>query len=79
MAHVRTPRSRWIDAGLDALAMGGPGAVRIEPLAQALGVTKGGFYWHFDDRGALLEELISNEIMHRVERELDLEYERLEI
>jgi AcrR family transcriptional regulator len=58
VARARTPRNRWIDVALDALATGGPEAVRIEPLAQALGVTKGGFYWHFDDRGALLEELL---------------------
>lgn len=40
------------------LAAGGPEAVRIEPLAAALGVSRGGFYWHFDDRGALLEEML---------------------
>jgi AcrR family transcriptional regulator len=55
---MRTPRSRWIDEGLDALATGGPGAVRIESLARALGVTKGGFYGYFDGRGALLDELL---------------------
>jgi AcrR family transcriptional regulator len=58
MALTRTPRTSWIDAGLRALGAGGPDAVRIEPLAQALGVTKGGFYWHFDDRRALLEEML---------------------
>jgi AcrR family transcriptional regulator len=58
MAPARTPRSRWIDEGLRALATGGPDAVRIEPLAKALGVTKGGFYWHFADRGALLKEML---------------------
>ena len=58
VAVTRTPRSRWIDEGLRALAAGGPDAVRIESLAQALGVTKGGFYWHFDDRRALLEEML---------------------
>src|SRR5688572_31323436 len=58
MALTRTPRTSWIDAGLRALAAGGPDAVRIEPLAQALGVTKGGFYWHFADRKALLEEML---------------------
>jgi AcrR family transcriptional regulator len=58
MAVTRTPRSRWIDEGLRALAAGGPDAVRIEPLAQALGVSKGGFYWHFDDRRALLGEML---------------------
>lgn len=76
MARARIPRSRWIDAGLEALATGGPGAVRIEPLAQALGVTKGGFYWHFNDRGALLEELLDtwehtlvDEVIERLEAE----------
>jgi AcrR family transcriptional regulator len=58
MATVRTPRANWIDEGLRALGRGGPEAVRIEPLARALGVSKGGFYWHFDDRGALLEEIL---------------------
>src|SRR4051812_24328141 len=59
MAVVRTPRTRWIDEGLKALASGGgPEAVRVEPLAQTLGVTKGGFYWHFTDRGALLDEMV---------------------
>jgi AcrR family transcriptional regulator len=73
-APVRTPRSSWIDAGLRALAAGGPDAVRIEPLAQALGVTRGGFYWHFDDRRALLEEMLdtwerrsTDEVLERVE------------
>ena len=75
MASTRTPRSRWIDEGLRALAAGGPDAVRIEPLAQALGVTKGGFYWHFEDRRALLEEMLDtwerasiDEVIERVER-----------
>ena len=58
-ARVRTPRNEWIDAGLRALAAGGPDAVRVESLAHALGVTKGGFYWHFKNRGALLDELLN--------------------
>jgi len=58
MATARTPRDRWIEAGLGVLASGGPEAVRIEPLAQSLGVSKGGFYWHFADRRALLGEML---------------------
>ena len=54
----RTPRTRWIDEGLQALAAGGSDAVRIEPLARTLGVTKGGFYGYFDDRRALLDEML---------------------
>ena len=73
-AITRTPRSRWIEEGLRALAAGGPDAVRVEALAQALGVTKGGFYGHFADRGALLAEMLDtwerkaiDEVLERVE------------
>lgn len=58
MAVLRTSRSSWIDAGLQALADGGPDAVRVEVLAQALGVTKGGFYGQFADRRGLLQEML---------------------
>jgi AcrR family transcriptional regulator len=75
-APTRTPRSKWIEAGLRALAAGGPDAVRIEPLAQTLGVTRGGFYWHFEDRGALLEQMLDtwertsiDDVIERVEGE----------
>ena len=75
-APTRTPRSSWIDEGLKVLAEGGPDAVRIDSLAKALGVTRGGFYWHFDDRRALLDEMLDtwehrslDEVLERVERE----------
>jgi AcrR family transcriptional regulator len=73
---IRTPRSTWIDEGLRALAAGGPDAVRIELLARALGVTRGGFYWHFSGRAALLEEMLdtwelttTDEVIEQVESE----------
>jgi AcrR family transcriptional regulator len=75
-APTRTPRTSWIQEGLRALGVGGPDAVRIEKLAQTLGVTKGGFYWHFEDRPALLDEmldawerLVVDEVIDRVESE----------
>lgn len=58
MPELRTPRESWIAEGLRALGVGGPDAVRVEKLARALGVTKGGFYGCFADRGALLEEML---------------------
>ena len=58
VAKVRTPRGAWVHAALQALAAGGPDAVRIEALAVDLGVSKGGFYWHFADRQALLTEML---------------------
>src|SRR3954462_14011060 len=73
---ARTPRTTWIDAGLHALATGGPAAVRIEPLAQQLGVTRGGFYGYFKGRGAFLDELLdtweqrsTDDVLERVESE----------
>jgi AcrR family transcriptional regulator len=83
-APTRTPRSTWIDAGLAALAAGGPEAVRIEPLATRLGVTRGGFYWHFASRGAFLGELLdawerrsTDDVLERVEAEGGEAEERL--
>jgi AcrR family transcriptional regulator len=58
MANVRTPRGAWVEAALKALGAGGPDAVRVEALAASLGVSKGGFYWHFADRQALLGEML---------------------
>ena len=43
----------WTEAALAALARDGLKAVAVEPLARALGTTKGSFYWHFADRDAL--------------------------
>lgn len=74
MAKPRTPRRAWIDQGLRALAAGGPDAVRVEALAESLGVTKGGFYGYFADRPALLTEMldtweleVTDKIIQRVE------------
>ncbi len=55
---ARVPRGLWIRQGLRALADGGPDAVRVEPLARVLGVTRGSFYWHFADRRALLDGML---------------------
>lgn len=46
-------REQWADAALEALG-DGVEALAVEPLARRLGVTKGSFYWHFEDRSALL-------------------------
>jgi len=74
MAATRAPRSAWTGAALRALAAGGPDAVRVEPLARALGITKGSFYWHFDNRDALLGDVLDawervsvDEVIERVE------------
>ncbi len=45
-------------AAVRAIGGGGVDAVAVEPLAKKLGVTKGSFYWHFKNRGALLEAVL---------------------
>ena len=76
VAQIRTPQSTWIDAGLQALAAGGPDAVRVDLLAKALGVTRGGFYWHFASRQVFLDALLDAweqrstfDVLQRVEEE----------
>jgi AcrR family transcriptional regulator len=51
-------REDWLRAARLALLTGGAAAVRVERLAEALGVTKGSFYWHFRNRDELLEALL---------------------
>jgi AcrR family transcriptional regulator len=42
----------WLDQGLRVLAASGFTALKAEPLAKAMGVSRGSFYWHFADVGA---------------------------
>jgi AcrR family transcriptional regulator len=67
-------KPQWLSAGLDALRKGGVAAVRVERLAAGVGVTKGSFYHHFRDRGALLEALL--EFWSR--EMTDAEFERIQ-
>lgn len=73
----------WAEAALDALATGGLDAVAVEPLARRLGVTKGSFYWHFANRGALVKRALAlwerketDDVLARVGAESD-PYERI--
>ena len=49
----------WLQAGYALLAEQGVRALKVERLCQQLGVTRGSFYWHFEDmdgyRAALVE------------------------
>lgn len=76
MGALRTTREKWVEEGLRALADGGVDAVRIEVLAKALGVTKGGFYGYFANRDALLTAMLDawerqsvDDVLARIGRE----------
>ena len=49
----------WLDEGLKALATNGVGALKAEPLAKAMGVSRGSFYWHFEDIGAFRTAILA--------------------
>ena len=80
----RLNAAAWTEMGLRVLADQGVEAVRVEPLARALGVTKGSFYWHFSDRRELLDSMLLNwkqlathDVIETVERASDEPGERL--
>ncbi len=52
-------RRDWIAAARRLLVAEGLEAVKITRLAEALGVTRGSFYWHFTDRADLLDALLA--------------------
>ena len=53
-------RKDWLDEALRALETEGIGGVRILRLATRLGVTRGSFYWHFENRDELLHALLEH-------------------
>ena len=56
----------WIETGLKELGRGGIEGVRVEVLAERLGITKGGFYRRFRDRRALLDALLATWTRERI-------------
>jgi len=45
----RLTKSDWVRHGLRTLAKEGVGALKVGPMATALNVSRGSFYWHFRD------------------------------
>lgn len=55
---LKLGRHDWLTIGLKVLAASGIEAVRVEPLAKLMNVTKGSFYWHFKNREDLLNAML---------------------
>jgi AcrR family transcriptional regulator len=77
--RARLGPSDWIDAAIERLIKRGVDAVRIEPLADSMGVTRGSFYWHFGGRQDLLKAILENwreyqtrRIVERIQRDAGL-------
>ena len=50
----------WLDQGLRTLATRGFTALKAEPMAKAMGVSRGSFYWHFADIGAFHSAILKH-------------------
>lgn len=59
---VRKPLSveDWLQAGYAVLAEQGVRALKVETLCRQAGVTRGSFYWHFDDMDGYRTALVAS-------------------
>ena len=59
VSSTRLSVEDWLEVGYTLLAEQGSRALKVEGLCQQAGVTRGSFYWHFEDmdgyRAALVE------------------------
>ena len=55
----RVSKAEWLEKALEVFRLEGEPGIRIEAIARKLGINKAGFYWHFRDRGDLLEQLLA--------------------
>lgn len=56
----RGSQDLWLGAAREAFIKSGIDAVKIQPLASQLSLSRTSFYWFFKDRGALLEALLQS-------------------
>jgi AcrR family transcriptional regulator len=59
-AGWRGSREVWLAAAKSALLEGGIDAVRIQPMAARLNLSRTSFYWFFKDRNAILDALLED-------------------
>lgn len=64
-------RSALIDAALDIILERGIDALRLEDVIEAVGVTKGAVYWHFEDREDLIRSALSEHIHRMIDATVD--------
>jgi len=58
--NIKVTRSDWIDLALRTLISDGIESVRVLPLGQKLGVSRSSFYWYFQSRQDLLDQLLAH-------------------
>ena len=57
-SRKRFVKKDWLDLGLQRLARKGGSALTVDAMCEAAGRTRGSFYHHFQDHGAVMEALV---------------------
>ncbi len=57
---MKSSRDQWLNFALEVLVNHGPEQLKIVPLCELKGVTKGSFYHHFKNRSVFIESLMSH-------------------
>jgi len=65
VAEPKPPSTRltvedWLQAGYTLLAEQGVRALKVESLCRQMGVTRGSFYWHFEDMNSYRTALVES-------------------
>jgi len=60
VGNVKVTKADWINLALESLVADGIESVRILPLAQQLSVSRSSFYWYFESRQDLLDQLLAH-------------------
>ncbi|MBA1142021.1 TetR/AcrR family transcriptional regulator [Mesorhizobium neociceri] len=58
--NIKVTRQDWIDLALQTLVSDGIESVRVLTLGQKLGVSRSSFYWYFQSRQDLLDQLLAH-------------------
>jgi AcrR family transcriptional regulator len=58
--NFKVSREEWIAAARKTLIREGISGVKVERLADKLGVSRGGFYWFFKNRNELMDALLED-------------------
>ena len=57
---ARLNREEWLKQALAVLSKNGQAGMRIEALSAAIGVSRGSFYWHFENRSDFVRALLQH-------------------
>ena len=58
--NIKATRADWINLALQTLISDGIESVRVLTLGQKLGVSRSSFYWYFQSRQDLLDQLLAH-------------------